>query len=137
MTLAHPQPIQPIKRPPTTTTPSSGSGSTAKGSPTPRCRSKAAYPATKTISMEVSETLRIRFIGSNTVDIHPMHIHGGPFTVVARDGEALTEDQYFEADTVNIGPGQRYDGIWEALEPGQWLIHCHTITNNVIINVTE
>lgn len=110
-----------------------------------------AYPATETIPMKVGETLRVRFIGSNSVDIHPMHIHGGPFTVVARDGEALSEDQQFKADTINIGPGQRYDVIWEALEPGQWLIHCHinhhTTNNNVetdgaggltmIINVTE
>ena len=110
-----------------------------------------AYPATETIDMKVGETLRVRFIGSNTVGIHPMHIHGGPFTVVARDGESLAEDQQFKADTINIGPGQRYDVIWEALEPGKWLIHCHinhhTTNNNVetdgaggltmIINVTE
>ncbi|WP_298868065.1 DUF4396 domain-containing protein [uncultured Microbacterium sp.] len=110
-----------------------------------------AYPATETIDMKIGETLKVRFIGSNTVGIHPMHIHGGPFTVVARDGEALAEDQQFKADTINIGPGQRYDVIWEALEPGKWLIHCHinhhTTNNNVetdgaggltmIINVTE
>ena len=110
-----------------------------------------AYPATETIDMKIGETLKVRFIGSNTVGIHPMHIHGGPFTVVARDGEALAEDQQFKADTINIGPGQRYDVIWNALEPGKWLIHCHinhhTTNNNVetdgaggltmIINVTE
>lgn len=59
--------------------------------------------------------------------------------------------EQFKADTINIGPGQRYDVIWEALEPGKWLIHCHinhhTTNNNVetdgaggltmIINVTE
>ena len=28
-------------------------------------------------------------------------------------------------DTVNVGPGERYDVVWEALEPGEWLIHCH------------
>jgi len=110
-----------------------------------------AYPATETIDMKVGETLRVRFIGSNTNDIHPMHIHGGPFTVVARDGAALTTAQQFQADTINVGPGQRYDVLWNALEPGQWLIHCHinhhTTNNNVetdgaggltmIINVTE
>jgi FtsP/CotA-like multicopper oxidase with cupredoxin domain len=26
---------------------------------------------------------------------------------------------------VNVGPGERYDVIWEAREPGQWLLHCH------------
>ena len=48
-----------------------------------------AYPATDTIRMRVGETLKVRFIGSNNGFIHPMHIHGGPFAVVARDGETL------------------------------------------------
>ena len=29
----------------------------------------------------------MRFIGSHSGFIHPMHIHGGPFEVVASDGE--------------------------------------------------
>jgi FtsP/CotA-like multicopper oxidase with cupredoxin domain len=94
-----------------------------------------AYPETETIKMKVGETLLVRFIGSNSVDIHPMHIHGGPFTVVARDGARLPEEERFTADTINVAPGQRYDVIWEALRPGKWLIHCHinhhTTNNNV------
>jgi FtsP/CotA-like multicopper oxidase with cupredoxin domain len=31
----------------------------------------------------------------------------------------------FEADTVNVGPGQRYDVVWTARRPGKWLVHCH------------
>jgi FtsP/CotA-like multicopper oxidase with cupredoxin domain len=37
--------------------------------------------------MKLGETLKVRFIGSSNGFIHPMHIHGGPFTVVARGGE--------------------------------------------------
>jgi FtsP/CotA-like multicopper oxidase with cupredoxin domain len=62
-----------------------------------------------------------------------MHIHGGPFVVVARDGETLPPEARYQADTVNVGPGQRYDVIWPALRPGKWLIHCHIAhhtTNN-------
>ncbi|WP_439602372.1 DUF4396 domain-containing protein [Devosia sp.] len=94
-----------------------------------------AYPSTDTIQMKVGETLRVRFIGSNNGFIHPMHIHGGPFEVVARDGETLVQSARFKADTVNVGPGQRYDVIWKAERPGKWLIHCHiphhTTNNNV------
>src|SRR5215207_3292231 len=94
-----------------------------------------ASPETETIKMKVGETLRVRFIGSNSVDIHPMHIHGGPFTIVARDGAQLAAAERFTADTVNVGPGQRYDVTWQALRPGKWLIHCHinhhTTNNNV------
>jgi FtsP/CotA-like multicopper oxidase with cupredoxin domain len=92
-----------------------------------------AYPSTDTVTMKLGETIKIRFIGSNTNFIHPMHIHGGPFTVVARDGVDLPKDAQFQADTVNVGPGQRYDVIWTARKPGRWLVHCHIphhTTNN-------
>ncbi|WP_192360593.1 DUF4396 domain-containing protein [Mesorhizobium mediterraneum] len=94
-----------------------------------------AYPSTDTIRMKVGETLKVRFIGTNNGFIHPMHIHGGPFEVVARDGETIPESARFLADTVNVGPGQRYDAVWQARRPGKWLIHCHighhTTNNNV------
>jgi FtsP/CotA-like multicopper oxidase with cupredoxin domain len=84
-----------------------------------------AYPSTDTIRMKVGQTVKLRFIGSNNNFIHPMHVHGGPFLVVARDGENLSESARFLADTVNVGPGQRYDVLWKARKPGKWLIHCH------------
>lgn len=62
-----------------------------------------------------------------------MHMHGGPFEVVARDGEILPENARFLADTVNVGPSQRYDVIWTARRPGKWIFHCHIphhMTNN-------
>jgi hypothetical protein len=94
-----------------------------------------AYPATDTIHMKPGETLRLRFIGSSTGFIHPMHVHGGPFQVVARDGVSLPPAARYEADTINVGPGQRYDVIWPARKAGTWMIHCHiphhTTNNNV------
>ena len=84
-----------------------------------------AFPSTDTIRMQVDETLKVRFVGSSSGFIHPMHIHGGPFQVVARDGETLAPAQRFMADTLNVGPGQRYDVIWKAQKPGMWMIHCH------------
>lgn len=95
-----------------------------------------AYPSTDTIHMKVGETVKVRFIGSNSGFIHPMHIHGGPFEVVARDGETLAPSARFKADTLNIGPGQRYDVIWKALKPGMWMIHCH-ISHHTTNNNTE
>ncbi|HVT02449.1 MAG TPA: multicopper oxidase domain-containing protein [Thermoanaerobaculia bacterium] len=97
-----------------------------------------AFPATDTIHMRVGQTLKVRMVGSNNAFIHPIHIHGGPFQVVARDGMTLSPAARFMADTVNIAPGQRYDVIWKALKPGKWLIHCHighhTTNNNVETN---
>jgi manganese oxidase len=94
-----------------------------------------SYPATERVRMRVGETLKVRFIGSSNNFIHPMHIHGGPFEVVAVDGETLQPSARFLADTVNVGPGQRFDVIWTARRPGKWLLHCHiphhTENNNV------
>lgn len=94
-----------------------------------------SYPATETIPMKVGQTIKVRFVGSHTMSIHPMHIHGGPFEVVAVDGETLQPSARYKADTVNIAPGQRYDVVWKALMPGKWLVHCHiphhTTNNNV------
>jgi len=109
-----------------------------------------AYPATDTIQMKVGQKPLLRFIGSNNNFVHPMHIHGGPFEVVARNGQTIQLSARYLADTLNAGPGQRYDVNWTAREPGKWLIHCHiphhTTNNNVeeqgaggltmVINVT-
>jgi FtsP/CotA-like multicopper oxidase with cupredoxin domain len=110
-----------------------------------------SYPETEAVNMEVGERLRIRFIGSNNNFVHPMHVHGGPFEIVETDGNVVPEEARILKDTVNVGPGERYDVIWEAREPGKWLLHCHiphhTTNDNTeqegggglmaVINVTE
>lgn len=84
-----------------------------------------AYPETETIDLKVGERLLVRFIGSSSAFIHPMHIHGGPFRIIGTDGYPVPEAAQLTKDTVNVGPGERYDVIWEAREPGKWLVHCH------------
>lgn len=94
-----------------------------------------AYPSTDTIRMRVGQTVKLRFIGTNNNFVHPMHVHGGPFQVVAVDGTVLAASARYLADTINVGPGRRYDVVWQARRPGKWLIHCHiphhTTNNNV------
>ena len=84
-----------------------------------------SYPDTETLTMRVGEKVRVRFVGSNNNFIHPMHIHGGPFRIVQTDGNPVPGGAELVKDTVNVGPGERYDVIWEALRPGKWLLHCH------------
>ncbi len=84
-----------------------------------------AYPSTDTISMRTGQTIRLRFVGTHNNFIHPMHVHGGPFEVVALDGATLPKPARYLADTINVGPGQRYDVIWPARRPGKWIVHCH------------
>ena len=42
----------------------------------------------------------------------------------------------FDADVINVGPGQRYDVIWPARLPGKWIFHCH-IAHHTLNNNTE
>jgi len=65
-----------------------------------------SYPATDTLHLRVGETVKFRIIGTHNNFIHPMHMHSGPFTVIARDGVPLGAAR-FEADVINVGPGQR------------------------------
>ena len=96
-----------------------------------------AWPATDIIRMRLGQTVKFRFIGTNTNFIHPMHMHGGPFSVVARDGVVLAPSARFDADVINVGPGQRFDVIWPARETGKWILHCHILHHTLNNNVEE
>jgi len=84
-----------------------------------------AYPATPVLKMKVGQRARFRFIGTNNNFVHPMHIHGGPFTIIETDGNPVPAAAQLDKDTVDVGPGERYDVIWVARQPGKWLLHCH------------
>ena len=84
-----------------------------------------SFPDTPPLRMKVGEKLLVRFIGSHDNFIHPMHIHGGPFEIVETDGYPAPKGARFTKDTVNVGPGERYDVVWTAHRPGKWLLHCH------------
>lgn len=96
-----------------------------------------AYPATKTVPATVGDRIRFRFIGANSGFIRAMHIHGGPFEIVATDGAPVPESARIQKDTVNVAPGERYDVIWTAREPGRWLLHCHINHHTTNDNVEE
>lgn len=84
-----------------------------------------SYPETETLEVKVGDRVRLRFIGSHNNFVHPMHVHGGPFTIVETDGNPVPETARLQKDVINVGPGERYDVIWEARERGRWLVHCH------------
>ena len=83
-----------------------------------------ASPATETIKARVGERLLFRVIGTGQF-IHPIHVHGAPFTIVATDGHPVPEAARLKKDTVLVGPGERYDLAWTPTRPGKWMIHCH------------
>jgi len=67
----------------------------------------------------------------------PDAIASDVMTVVDLKKTALPQGARFLADTVNVGPGQRYDVIWMARRPGKWLVHCHIPHHTTNSNVEE
>jgi FtsP/CotA-like multicopper oxidase with cupredoxin domain len=57
--------------------------------------------------------------------IHPMHLHGMHQTVIAKDGWLVPHP--WKCDTVNIAPGERWDTMIKANNPGTWAFHCHIL----------
>jgi manganese oxidase len=82
------------------------------------------FPATAPFTAKVGERIRFRFMNEGQL-IHPMHLHGMPMQVFARDGYPLP--QPFYCDTLNVAPGERWDAIVVADEPGAWAFHCHIL----------
>lgn len=106
-----------------------------------------SFPDTETINVKKGQLVRIRLTGIGQF-VHPIHLHGVPFKIVATDGHPVPEAAQLTKDTVLVSPGERYDIEFIATEPGQWMLHCHilhhTTNNNVepgglmlTINVTE
>jgi FtsP/CotA-like multicopper oxidase with cupredoxin domain len=91
-----------------------------------------SYPATETVRAKVGDRVLFRLIGSGQF-IHPIHIHGGPFEIIATDGNPVPAAARLTKDTLLVGPGERYDIVWTARNRGKWLLHCHInhhITND-------
>ena len=84
------------------------------------------FPATEPLVARQGQTIRVRYMNEG-LQIHPMHLHGIPQLVVAKDGWALPQP-HFE-DTVLVAPGERIDVIIEATELGTWAYHCHILTH--------
>ncbi|HEV2132105.1 MAG TPA: multicopper oxidase domain-containing protein [Longimicrobiaceae bacterium] len=84
------------------------------------------FPATQPLAIKRGKKLRMRVMNEGAM-IHPMHLHGMPMTVFARDGYPLP--QPFKCDTLNIGPGERWDAIVDCNNPGTWAFHCHILTH--------
>jgi manganese oxidase len=82
------------------------------------------FPATQPIVAERGDTVLVHLANDGSM-IHPMHLHGYHFEVVAADGFVL--DETYMADTLMVAPGQRFDILIHANAPGVWAYHCHIL----------
>ncbi|MFM7718395.1 MAG: multicopper oxidase domain-containing protein [Actinomycetota bacterium] len=82
------------------------------------------FPATTPIVAKLGDWVLIHIANDGSM-LHPMHLHGFHFAVVGEDGFPLAEP--YESDTLVIAPGQRFDVLVHADQPGVWAFHCHIL----------
>ena len=85
-----------------------------------------SFPATAPVVAKQGEWIQVHYLNEGVM-AHPMHLHGVPQTVIAKDGIPLA--QPYDADTINVAPGERYTVLIHATEVGTWVWHCHILTH--------
>jgi len=83
-----------------------------------------AGPATTPMIVKLGERVRIRMVNLG-MDHHPMHIHGTQFYVTGTEGGRTPESAWFPGNTVLVGVAQARDIEFDAVNPGDWMLHCH------------
>lgn len=77
---------------------------------------------------------RVRF-RNESARLHPMHIHGQFFRVIARDGHAV--DEPFFRDTVLVHGRESVDVGLVPVDWGRWMMHCHVLEHAEAGMMTE
>jgi len=88
-----------------------------------------SFPDTPPILVKRGQTVHLRLIGADTQLMHPMHLHGHYFNIVAEDGHLLP--QPIQKDTLQVAPGESYDLTFTAwAAPGSvYPFHCHILSH--------
>jgi FtsP/CotA-like multicopper oxidase with cupredoxin domain len=83
-----------------------------------------AGPATTPLLVRLGERVRIRLVNLS-MDHHPIHLHGNTFCTVATEGGRIPRAAWEPGNTVLVGVAQARDIEFDALYPGDWMLHCH------------
>jgi FtsP/CotA-like multicopper oxidase with cupredoxin domain len=67
---------------------------------------------------------KLRF-ANRTYRLHPMHVHGMFFKVLARNGSPV--DEPFWRDTALVHAQETVDVGMVPLDAGRWMLHCHVL----------
>jgi FtsP/CotA-like multicopper oxidase with cupredoxin domain len=87
-----------------------------------------SFPDTQIIDVKHGQVTRMRLINSGEL-LHPMHLHGHYFTVVAEGGHMLGSP--IDMDTLTLAPGETYDVTFTAwAQAGDiYPFHCHILSH--------
>ena len=72
-----------------------------------------------------SEKFQVIRFSNSSARLHPMHLHGQFFKVIARTGQSV--DEPFMRDTVLVHSNEVVDVGVLPLDRGLWALHCHAL----------
>lgn len=85
----------------------------------------ASYPLVPSIEVAEGDTLKLTIV-NRTAEPHPMHPHGHHVQVLSRNGVAPSGSPLI-LDTVDVLPGEVWELLLHADNPGIWMDHCHNL----------
>ena len=85
-----------------------------------------SFPSTEPVVVNLGDWFLVHYFNEG-LQVHPMHMHGFPQLIVAKDGIPL--DQPYWADTILVSPGERYSVLVKATDVGTWVWHCHILNH--------
>ena len=83
-----------------------------------------AWPDTREYELQAGQFYKLRF-NNKSPRLHPMHLHGQFFKVIARNGQIVEEN--FWRDTVLLKRKESVDLALIPLDKGLWANHCHIL----------
>ncbi|MFC8039079.1 multicopper oxidase family protein [Paenarthrobacter sp. NPDC057355] len=85
----------------------------------------AAYPLVPSMEVAEGDTVKVTVV-NRTAEPHPMHPHGHHVEVLSRNGVA-PRGSPLVLDTVEVLPGEVWEVLLVADNPGIWMDHCHNL----------
>jgi FtsP/CotA-like multicopper oxidase with cupredoxin domain len=82
------------------------------------------FPGIDPLVCRRGDRVRVR-IGNLTMTNHPIHLHGPEFYVTGTDGGWTPPGSRWPEVTVDVAVGQMRAIEFDAIDPGDWAIHCH------------
>jgi FtsP/CotA-like multicopper oxidase with cupredoxin domain len=81
-------------------------------------------PAIPEVRVRRGKKILVRMVNTGNM-VHPMHVHGMHWEVLATDGFDVPSP--YRKDTLPVNAGERFDAVLLADNPGRWLVHCHNL----------
>jgi FtsP/CotA-like multicopper oxidase with cupredoxin domain len=87
----------------------------------------SASPHVPPIRVHEGDFVRIHIV-NKTQNLHPIHIHGHIYSVLAKNGQPITGSP-IHLDAILVGPLETWDVAFKADNPGIWMLHCHVLAH--------